>query len=222
MNFDVSLLFGILPELARGLLTTLFVTTIAFTLASLTGLALALCSHSKAGMLQRTTLMVGSVARSIPELVAIFWAYYCLPNVVGLQLSGEVCGALALGAIGAGYMSEIVRGGIMAVPTGDWEAATALALPRWRILMRIVLPQALSRMRPAILNYFTDVMKNSTLLAGIGVADVAYAAYLSGAQDFRYLEPLTGVAILFFLVVFPLSQLSRRLSAAEAIVTRSL
>src|SRR5262249_57599910 len=120
MNFDLSLLFGILPELARGLLTTLFVTTIAFTLASLAGLALALCSRSRAGMLQRTTLMVGSVARSIPELVAIFWAYYCLPNVVGLQLSGEVCGALALGAIGAGYMSEIIRGGVIAVPNRYW------------------------------------------------------------------------------------------------------
>jgi len=222
VNFDLSLLIAILPELARGLLTTLFVTTSAFALASLAGLALALCSHSKAGMLRRTTLMVGSVARSIPELVAVFWAYYCLPNVVGLKLSGEVCGAFALGAIGAGYMSEILRAGIMAVPTGDWEAAAALALPRWRIWMRIVLPQALSRMRPAILNYLTDVMKNSTLLAGIGVADVAYVAYLSGAQDFRYLEPLTGVAILFFLVIFPLSQLSQRLSAAEAIVTRSL
>ena len=71
-------------------------------------------------------------------------------------------------------------------------------------------------MLPAVVNYFTDLLKATTLLAGIGVGEVAYVAYMSGSASFRYLEPLTGVAILFFLLIFPLSVLARHLNANQS------
>lgn len=156
------------------------------------------------------------VTRATPEMIAIFWAYYCLPIVLGANLSGLTCGVLALGLIGGGYMAEIVRGGILAVDRGQWEAARSLAIPRPITWLYVIAPQAVRKMLPAVVNYFTDLLKATTLLAGIGVGEVAYVAYLSGSASFRYLEPLTGVAILFFLLIFPLSVLARRLNAGGA------
>jgi polar amino acid transport system permease protein len=79
-------------------------------------------------------------------------------------------------------------------------------VPRW---LRVLLPQAVRRMVPAFLNYLTEVLKNSTLLAGIGVAELAYQAYTLGAMTFRYLELFTVVGVLFFALIFPLSLLTR-------------
>ena len=105
-------------------------------------------------------------------------------------------------------------GGILAVDRGQWEAARSLAIPRPVIWFHVIAPQAMRKMLPAVVNYFTDLLKATTLLAGIGVGEVAYVAYLNGSASFRYLEPLTGVAILFFLLIFPLSVMARRLNAS--------
>ena len=102
-------------------------------------------------------------------------------------------------------MAEIYRAGIQAVPRGQLEAAAALSIPPFPRWKTIILPQAIRRMMPAFLNYLTDVLKNSTLLSAIGVAELALQAYTAGARSYRYLELLTAVGALFFLMIYPLS-----------------
>ena len=222
MNFDLTLLLRPGPELIAGFGVTIAVTFAAFSLASILGTVLALSSLSSDRTVQRSVAGLTYLTRTTPELIAIFWAYYCLPQLIGLQLSGFTCGVLALGLIGGGYMAEIIRGGILAVPSGQWEAARTLGLPPPITWFLVIFPQALRQMLPAVVNYFTDVLKNSTLLAGIGVGEIAYAAYMAGSASYRYIEPLTGVALIFFAFVFPLSLLARRLGARQSANTQSL
>ncbi|WP_296744570.1 amino acid ABC transporter permease [Mesorhizobium sp.] len=211
--FDYRQLIADLPSLIQGMGTTALVTLASFVVAACLGVLLGGASLSRRRPVALTARTVVQIARATPEMIAVFWAYYCLPILLGANLSGLTCGVLALGLIGGGYMAEIVRGGILAVDKGQWEAAKSLALPRAITWGRIIAPQAVRKMLPAVVNYFTDLLKATTLLAGIGVGEVAYVAYMSGSASFRYLEPLTGVAILFFLLVFPLSLLARHLSA---------
>jgi ABC-type amino acid transport system permease subunit len=147
--------------------------------------------------------------RTTPELVLIFWAYFCLPPIFGLRLSAPVSGIVALSLVCGAYMAEIFRAGIEAVPRGQVEAACSLGLSSLAIWVTILLPQAVRRMMPAFLNYLTELLKNSTLLAGIGVAELAYQAYTLGAMTYRYMELLTSIAVIFFIVILPLSLAAR-------------
>lgn len=214
--FDYQILVSAFPALLQGLITTLAVTVAAFVLATLLGTVLGAFSLSPRNSLVRSAKGFIHISRATPEIIAIFWAYYCLPILLGANLTGLTCGILALGLIGGGYMAEIVRGGILSVERGQWEASISLGLPRYVVWAYVIAPQAVRKMLPAVVNYFTDLLKATTLLAGIGVGEVAYVAYMSGSASFRYLEPLTGVAILFFLLIFPLSVLARHLNANQS------
>ncbi len=222
MSFDLSLFLEPGPELISGLGVTLFVTLCAFLLAAVGGTILAIAGIGGSPRTRRSVSVITAVTRTTPELIAIFWAYYCLPMIFGLTLSGIACGILALGVIGSGYMAEIIRGGVSALPRGQWEAAHSLGLSRMGTWLKVILPQALRTMLPSLLNYFTDVLKNSTLLAGIGVGEIAYEAYMAGSATYRYLEPLTGVALLFFIVIFPLSLVARRLARRNSLILKAL
>lgn len=213
--FDIALLVKAAPSLIQGLAITFLVTIGAFLIAAAAGLLLGVASLSSSKWVTRAAAAFTQVARATPEIIAIFWAYYCLPILIGANLSGIVCGILALGLIGAGYMAEIVRGGVLAVGKGQWEAAKALAVPRLIVWTHVILPQAAKKMLPPTVNYLSDLIKATTLLAGVGVGETAYAAYMEGAATYRYLEPLTGVAILFFLMIFPISLLARRLDGSK-------
>lgn len=213
--FDIGLLIRATPSLIQGLGITFLVTAASFLIAGAGGFLLGLASLSKRKTLARFASGFTQLARATPEIIAIFWAYYCLPILIGANLPGLACGILALGLIGAGYMAEIVRGGVRAVAKGQWEAAKSLALPAAITWAFVILPQAVKKMLPPTVNYLSDLIKATTLLAGVGVGETAYAAYMQGAATYRYLEPLTGVAILFFLMIFPISLLARRLDGGK-------
>lgn len=209
--FDPALLWRAAPALVDALGNTLLLTIGALAIAIVAGFVLYLLTLSKRRISRTIAAATIATSRAVPEIVAIFWAYYCLPILFGIRLSGMACGILVLGLIGAGYVAEIVRGAIGAISRQQWEAATALALPRRITWTRVILPQAVPNMLAPMLNYLTDLLKATTLVAGIGVAEVAYAAYLQGAETYHYVEPLSAVALVFFALIFPLSLAARRL-----------
>lgn len=214
MTFDWTAVTGNAGLLVQGLVMTLKITGVAL-LAGLAG-GLLLCGLRLARRRVLRDFARGYVAffRITPELVLIFWAYFCLPPLLGLSLSAFACGTGVLALVAAAYLAEIFRAGIESVGRGQVEAARALGLGWLPLWLRILLPQAVRRMMPAFLNYVTEILKNSTLLAGIGVAELAFQAYTLGAQTFRYLELLSAIAVLFFVVIFPISLLVRLREAA--------
>jgi ABC-type amino acid transport system permease subunit len=129
--------------------------------------------------------------------------------MLNVRMSSMMTGTLALALVAGAFLSEIFRAGIEAIERGQIEAARALGIPifyRWR---RILLPQALRRMMPALINYFTELLKLTTLLSAIAVQELAYKAYSLGAQTYRYVEMLSAVAVIYFLLILPISLLAR-------------
>jgi ABC-type amino acid transport system permease subunit len=148
--------------------------------------------------------------RTIPEMVLIFWVYSCLPLLFDLRLSAETCGILALSLYSGAFLAEIFRAGILAVPREQIEGALALGLPKIPVWRFVILPQAIRRMMPAFVNFLTELIKASSLLSAIGITELVYQASTLGAQTFRYVEFLSAIALLYFLIILPFSLYSRR------------
>lgn len=207
---DVSLILAAWPQLARGIATTLAVTAISFLGSLLLGLVLTMGRLSRRKALQRGCEAYVGLFRVVPELGVIFWSYYCLPILFGLALSEITCGIIALTAIAAAYVSEIYRAGYNALPIGQFEAAKAIGLKEWHAWRLVLAPQILRRMTPSLINCGIDTLKNSTLLAAIGATELAYEAYQIGNTTYNYLTPFSFVALVFFVIIFPLSLVARR------------
>jgi polar amino acid transport system permease protein len=207
--WDWSYAFSILPALVEGLGLTIVATVLGSIIAMLLGLVFA--------VLQRGPRIIAIVVRafvefvrSTPLLVQIFFLYFGLP-AFGIVLSGLTVGVIALGVHYACYTSEVYRAGIEAIPRGQWEAATALSLPRSRVWTGVVLPQAIPRVVPALGNYVISMFKEVPLLIGISVLDVVGRAEEAGNTFFRYVEPYTLAGLFFLLLSYPASLLIRRL-----------
>ena len=199
MIFDWGYAWNILPQLGAALLVTLQATALGMMLALVLGLALALARRSRHRLVAWPAAAFVEFVRSTPLLVQIFFLFYVLPDA-GLRLSPLATGITALGLHYAAYCSEVYRAGLEAVPRGQWEAAAALNLGRWRTLRAIVLPQAIPPVLPALGNYLVAMFKDTPLLSAITVLELLQTAKLIGSETFRYVEPITLVGALFLVL----------------------
>jgi His/Glu/Gln/Arg/opine family amino acid ABC transporter permease subunit len=215
MRLDPAFIWHHSDVLFAGLLVTLSIVAVGGAIAVVGG-AFVLTARIGLGALMRR-IAIGYIVffRTTPEVILIFWAYYCIPFVFDQKLTGFWAGTITLGLIGTAYLSEILRGGINALPKGQREAAISLGLPAYATWRCVILPQALRLSVPPFVNYFTEFLKNTTLLAAIGVADLSLAALTLGGQTYRYFEFLTAIAILYFLMILPVSLCARTLEKRQ-------
>ncbi|MER6667275.1 ectoine/hydroxyectoine ABC transporter permease subunit EhuD [Amycolatopsis japonica] len=204
------------PLLLEGLLVTVEITLLASVVAYALGLMFALIRRTGIPVLSQAVLLFIEFVRSTPLLIQVFVLYYVIQPVGGMTLSPFTTGVIALGVHYATYAAEVYRAGIEAVPKGQWEATTALNLPRSRVWTAVVLPQAVPRVLPALGNYTISMFKETPLLLAIGVVDVLARAKEVGADTFRVTEPYTLAGVLFLLVSLPASILVRRLERRAA------
>lgn len=210
MTWDWAFAAEVLPRLLSALGTTVSATLVGSAVALVLGLVLALLGRAPSAVVRGVTRAVVEFVRSTPLLVQLYFLFFVLP-VYGIRLSAFVTGVLGLGVHYAAYTSEVYRAGIEGVPRGQWEAATALNLPRPRVWLGVVLPQAIPNVVPALGNYVIAMFKDTVLLSAITLADMLYVAQSIGSQTFRYLEPFTLVGLLFLLLSYPSSILVRTL-----------
>ncbi|WP_394359540.1 ectoine/hydroxyectoine ABC transporter permease subunit EhuD [Amycolatopsis sp. SB7-3] len=204
------------PLLLEGLLVTVEITLLASVVAYVLGLVFALIRRTGIPVLSQAILLFIEFVRSTPLLIQVFVLYYVIQPVGGMTLSPFATGVIALGVHYATYAAEVYRAGIEAVPKGQWEATTALNLPKSRVWTAVVLPQAVPRVLPALGNYTISMFKETPLLLAIGVVDVLARAKEVGADTFRVTEPYTLAGVLFLLVSLPASILVRRLERRAA------
>ncbi|TVL87922.1 ectoine/hydroxyectoine ABC transporter permease subunit EhuD [Streptomyces sp. SAJ15] len=210
MNWDWGVARDFLPELLDGLLVTLEATALGSMLSFALGLVWAVALRSPRRPVRWPVLGVTEFIRNTPLLVQLFFFYYVLPTW-GVTFSALTTGVLALGLHYSTYTSEVYRAGIDAVPAGQWEAATALSLSPARTWGVVILPQAVRRVVPALGNYVIAMLKDSPMLALIGVVDMLQQARSEGASSFQYIEPYTMTGIAFVLIAYPASLLLRAL-----------
>jgi polar amino acid transport system permease protein len=196
-NFDFAL--RVLPSLASAAITTLTVTFVSFFLALLIGIPLLLLRRSRYQLISRTVSAIVDFIRCTPILVQLFFLYYAMPGF-GITLSPMETGLVAFSFHYGCYMSEVYRGGLEAVPRGQWDASIALSFSRAQIYRSIILPQAIRPIIPAAGNYLIHMFKDTPLLASISVIEMMFVSAEIGANSFRYLEPITICGLLFLLM----------------------
>jgi polar amino acid transport system permease protein len=210
MIWDWHFAGKILPDLLRGLVVTIEATLMGYAVALVLGLVWAVLRRSPSRIVRQVVRWLVEFIRSTPLLVQLFFLFFALP-ATGLTFSALVTGVLGLGLHYSAYTSEVYRAGIADVPAGQWEAATALNLPRRRVWAGVVLPQAVRKVIPTLGNYLIAMFKDSPLLLAITVPEMLHSAYAVGAQSLRFLEPMTIVGVLFVIVSVLSSLLLRRL-----------
>ena len=174
-----------------------------------------LSSHAAIGAI--ATLYV-SLVRGTPLLVQIMFIWLALPQIwdgFG-RIDALIMGTFALAFNYGAYLTEIFRAGIQAVPTGQRDAAAALGMSERRIMSRIVLPQAIRIVIPAIGNEFIAMIKDTSLLAVIGVTELLWRARTVGSQNFRMLETLLLAAVVYWILTIAFSFLQERLERRMA------
>ena len=209
MTWDWNYVADVLPALLDGLRITVIATLLGSLVALVLGLVFAVLMRGPAPVRIVVRALVEFV-RSTPLLVQVFFLFFVLPQF-GVTLGALVVGVIALGLHYAAYNSEVYRAGIDAVPRGQWEAATALSLPRSRVWTGVVLPQAIPRVLPALGNNVISMFKETPLLIGIGVLDIVGQAREAGNTTFRYVEVYTIAGLLFLVLSYPAALLVRRL-----------
>jgi len=211
MDWDWNNAADSIPLLLKGLVVTLELTLLGSLVAYVLGVVFALVRRGGIPVVSQLVYLFVEFVRSTPLLIQVFVLYYLLPPTTGIKMSPFVTGVIALGVHYACYTAEVYRAGIEAVPKGQWEAATALSLPRRRVWTGVILPQAVPRVLPALGNYTISMFKETPLLLAIGVVDVLSSAKAVGAETFRVVEPYTIAGILFLLISYPASIIVRRL-----------
>jgi polar amino acid transport system permease protein len=196
----------VLPALLEGFRITILATVVGTAIAAVLGLFVALARRSSVRWVTVPVGILVEFIRSTPLLVQLVFVNLMLPTVPSL-----VVGCVVLGVHYATYMSEVYRAGIDAVPPGQWEAATALNLPRSRTWRDVVLPQAIRKTLPGLGNYAISMFKETPFLFAIYVVEMFAAAQNFGANTFSYIEPLTMVGLFFLAASYPTSLLVRRM-----------
>jgi len=203
-HFDFQPLATYYRGFAGGIEVTLFLSVASVALAAIMGLVVALGRLSRNRILSSVCGAYIEFLRNTPVLVQLVWIYYCLPIVIGVNLPGIQSAIIGLGLAESAYIAEIIRAGILAIPRGQVEAARALGFSPIPILHHVVLPQAVRIMIPPFLNSYVSLLKATALVAIIAVPDLMYVAQRVTAITFRPIEILTGAAVMYFLITYPI------------------
>jgi len=196
VGFEIDAVWGAMPRLMNAVGVNFRIAMISILLALLGGTLLTILRSFKIRIVNAVIGVFMSFIRGTPLLIQIFLAYYGLP-ALGLRLSPQAAGILALSLNSAFFVSEILRGSLPSIEDGQIEAATALGLRPRPIWSKVVLPQLFRKTLPMLINEATVVLKGTALLAVITVVETLRVAQQIGSSTFRPFEPIVGAAILF-------------------------
>jgi His/Glu/Gln/Arg/opine family amino acid ABC transporter permease subunit len=204
-----------LPFLLEGMLVTIEVSLLAVALGLLVGIFVVLGRQSRFKVLRALIIAYISVVRGTPLFIQILIVYYALP-ALGLDIPRFESGVIALSLNSGAYISEMIRGGLMAIPKGQLDAAKAFGMPGMLIWRRITLPQVLVLILPPLTIEFTGLLKASALLSVIGLVELTRRAQEVIGETLRSPEVWLTAAVLYFIMCFALGTVTRRLEKAAA------
>jgi polar amino acid transport system permease protein len=207
----------------QGAALTLFVTGCSMFFALLVALITALGRLSSNPIAFAAATFYASLFRGTPLLVQVLIIYLALPQV-GIVLGALSSGLIALSLNYGAYLAETIRGGVMAVPAGQREAALALALPRWVTAWKVIAPQALRLIIPPAGALFVSMLKDSSLVSLMGLWELNFLAQSYARASYHYMEMLIAAALIYWAlsIVFELVQvrLERRFGKGVASLGR--
>ncbi|MBM7715023.1 amino acid ABC transporter permease [Siminovitchia sp. FSL H7-0308] len=188
----------------QAALVTLQITVVSLVLASVIGLFVALMKISHKKMLSWLANIYIGLIRGTPLIVQIMWLYFGITQIV--VLSAFWAGAIALAIHSGAYIAEIFRGAIQSIDKGQMEAAESLGMTKKQAMRRVIFPQAFKRSIPSLGNQFIIGLKDSSLVAFIGITEIFNLSMSQAATTFRQLEfyTIAGIYYLILIVIFTL------------------
>jgi polar amino acid transport system permease protein len=198
--------------LASGLVVTFQLTFISIFISLITGMTSALGSLSHLRVIRWPSILVIEFCRNTPILVLIIWVHYAVPEITMIKTSAFVSCVIALVMQSTGYLAEEYRAGIESIDKGQYEAARSLGMKRSGMMRRIILPQAIVRMIPGIINQLVVLFKSTSVVSVIAVADLMYQGNVIVNDTYLAMQTYTIVAMTYFLIVFCISTLVRVVS----------
>ena len=201
---DFSVLDPYLPLLASAVWITIKFTFFSTLIGFLGGFILALITLSHNKVFSFLAKAYISVFRGTPLLMLI---YFATPQLTGYTISALEAGVLSFGLNSAAYISEALRGGILSVDRGQWEASMSLGVPTHRFILDVILPQAIKNALPSLVNESIMLLKDSSLVSVIGVADTLRWADLIQAKTFRAFVAFIVAAAVYYVLVMLLNLL---------------
>lgn len=189
---------------------TLYLSLLAFAFGGLVGFVVALSRVSSSTALRWISRAYVQIFQNTPLLMQLFLIYYGL-SLVGFSLSPIVAAAVALTFFSSAFLGEIWRGAIEAVPRTQFEAGESLALTPWQLYSHIILPQAIRIATPPTVGFFVQIVKNTSLTSIVGMTELMRAAAMMNNATMAPMKVFTVVCLIYFVICFPLSLLSRKL-----------
>lgn len=193
--------------LIDGVCNTLWISLIVIFFGAILGSVFAICKRSRVGILRGIVLVIVEVVRGTPALLQLYIGYFLVPMIVPFELSPLTCVAIALIINSAAYVSEIVRSGIEAVDKGQTEASRSLGLSSSTTMLRVVLPQAVKNILPALGNEFITVIKETSLASTFYIGELMTSYLIVVGQEYLAFESLMIVGALYFVLTFALSKM---------------
>ena len=208
MNWEVISQY--LPLYQKAMWLTLRIGWMGIAFSIIIGLFCALIVHYKIPVARQIVKIYIELFRNTPLLVQLFFIYFGLPKV-GLSISADVCGVAGLALLGGSYMAETFRSGLESVDAIQSESAYSLGMSAGQVMRYVILPQAIKSVLPSLVNEFISLLKNTTLIASIGLVDILSVGQRIQARTYRAFEPFFAIAVFYYALVLGLSFLGKAL-----------
>ena len=207
MNYDWSVVWQYRQMLLDGIGITILLTVLTMLVAVPGGILLALMRLSSMPWLASGSTAFVELFRNLPLILVVYWAFYVMPMVSGIEFSAFNTGLLALCLNVSAYNSETFRAGIQSIRKGQAEAAVALGFSNTQAMFKIILPQAWRRVLPVLASTWVALFKDTSLVSVIAVGELAHASMTIRSQTFRVLEMLTAMAVIYWMLGYPQAKL---------------
>jgi polar amino acid transport system permease protein len=204
MNYqwDFEVVWESLPVLLQGLQVSVVIAVSSMIIGSLVGLGIALLRIAEIRILSGLAAAYVEVFRNTPVITQLLWVYYVLPIMTGLQISAFGSALVAFSLNVGAFAAEIFRAGILSVPKGQTEAAIAIGLTPSQVFRRVIGPQALQNVLPALASIWLSLFKDSSIASVVSVAEMMYEARALAAYTYRPVEIFTVAGLLYFTIVY--------------------
>ena len=194
------------PALLVGLKGTIIIFLVTAALGLLGGLLVGICRYVRSPVLAWPARIFVEVFRNTPVLVQIIWFFYALPILTGWEVGPFLAAVMGMSLNTMAFSAEIYRAGIQSIEPGQWEAGKAIGMTYAQTMRDIILPVAIRRVLPALTNRMIEVFKMSTLASVVAYVELLNQAKLIADLNSNPIESYTAVALIFFVVLYPLVQ----------------
>lgn len=197
--------------ISSGIIVNIKYTFIAISIGLILGAFLAFSKKSNIFILRAFANFYTSIFRGTPLIIQISIIYYVLPGVLDTKISVFAAAVISFSFNSAAYVSEILRSGLNSVEVGQIEASRALGVPEHITMRDIILPQAIRKILPALVNEFVNLLKETSLISIIGEAEVLRRAQMVASQKYNYVVPMLTAALSYYIVVLILVHIAGKL-----------